>query len=83
MRIQLNGRTEQYNGAVEIDFEANENVTLRLADGRITDLFANGTWQTWSPPVHETGTGTTTPAQLIGQGSFHDLPTPAQTAAAE
>lgn len=80
MRIQMNGRTEQYSGPVEIDFEANENVTVRLADGRIVDLFADGTWQTWAPPVHETGTGTTIPATLLGQGDFHTLPDPADAA---
>ena len=81
MQIKLKDRTEAYQGAVEIDFAANENVTVRLADGRIVDLFADGTWQVWTPPVHATGVGTDTPAQLLGQGDFHALPGPADAPA--
>jgi hypothetical protein len=82
VQIKLKDRTETYTGAVEIDFQPNENVTVRLTDGRIADLFADGTWQVWTPPVHATGVGTDTPAQLIGQGEFHALPTVADPAPA-
>lgn len=83
MQIRMKDRVETYSGAVEIDFAPNENVTVRLADGRIVDLFADGTWQVWAPPVHETGAGTTTPAQLIVQGDFHATPDRDMTPAAE
>ncbi len=82
VRIQMNGRTEQYSGAVEIDFQSNENVTVRLADGRIIDVFADGTWQAWTQPVHETGAGTAVPAQLAVQGDFHATPDRAMAPAA-
>lgn len=74
MRIVMNGRTEQYSGAVEINFQPNENATLHLTDGRTADLFADGTWQVWAPGK----TDPPTAPELIGQGSFHALPdTPA------
>jgi hypothetical protein len=76
----MTGRTETYQGPVEIDFGPNESVTVHLTDGRTADLFSDGSWQVWTAPVRDILTNATNPAQMIGQGSFDALPDPAAAA---